>query len=103
MKRGSRLFLLVIGVVMLIAHPVYAQDTVTGAFEGIVSDSQTGAALRGALVEIINEQTGVTQTLRTDYRGRFYQGLLIPGTYRIRVSTAGYEPREVLQRLKITY
>ena len=80
-----------------------AQDTVTGAFEGIVSDSQTGAALKGALVEIINQQTGVTISLRSDHRGRFYQGLLIPGVYRIRVSTAGYEPREVLQRLKITY
>lgn len=80
-----------------------AQDTVTGAFEGIVSDSQTGVALKGALVEIINQQTGVGFTLRTDYRGRFYQGLLIPGVYRIRVSTAGFETREVLQRLKITY
>jgi hypothetical protein len=76
---------------------------VTGAFEGTISDSQTGAALKGALVEIINQQTGVVISLRADYRGRFYQGLLIPGIYRIRVSNPGYEPREVLQRLKITY
>ena len=75
----------------------------TGAFEGTISDSQTGAALKGALVEIINQQTGVAISLRADYRGRFYQGLLIPGVYRIRVSNAGYETREVLQRLKITY
>jgi hypothetical protein len=90
-------------VIAFAATPLNAQDTVTGAFEGIVSDSQTGAALKGALVEIINQQTGVAITLRTDYRGRFYQGLLIPGVYRIRVSTVGYETREVLQRLKITY
>jgi hypothetical protein len=82
---------------------VQAQDTVTGAFEGTISDSQTGAALKSALVEITNQQTGVTITLRTDFRGRFYQGLLIPGIYRIRVSSPGYAPREVLQRLKITY
>ncbi|MEO8434759.1 MAG: TonB-dependent receptor [Pyrinomonadaceae bacterium] len=99
----ANLALLVLIFALLTTPSASAQDTVTGAFEGIVSDSQTGAALKGALVEIINEQTGVTQTLRTDYRGRFYQGLLIPGTYRIRVSTPGYEPREVLQRLKITY
>jgi hypothetical protein len=80
-----------------------AQDTVTGAFQGTVSDSQTGATLRGAVVEIINQQTNVTFTLRTDFGGRFYQGLLTPGIYRIRVSTGGYETREVLQRLKITY
>lgn len=79
------------------------QDTVTGAFEGTVSNSQTGDVLKGALVEIINEQTGVAINLHSDYRGRFYQGLLIPGVYRVRVSTAGYQTREVLQRLKITY
>ena len=90
-------------VVLGISPAALAQDTVTGAFEGVVSDSQTGAALKGALVEIINQQTGVSITLRADYRGRFYQGLLIPGVYRIRVSTTGYETREVLQRLKITY
>src|SRR5947209_13623472 len=80
-----------------------AQDTVTGAFEGTISNSQTGVVLKGALVEIINQQTGVAISLRTDYRGRFYQGLLIPGIYRMRVSNPGYETREVIQRLKITY
>ena len=80
-----------------------AQDTVTGAFEGTISDSQTGLALKDALVEIINQQTGVATTLRADYRGQFYQGLLNPGVYRIRVSHAGYDTREVIQRLKITY
>lgn len=86
-----------------LAFEVSAQDTVTGAFEGVVSDSQTGAALKSALVEITNQQTGITISLRTDFRGRFYQGLLTPGVYRIRVTATGYEPREVLQRLKITY
>ena len=80
-----------------------AQDTVTGAFEGTISDSQTGAAIKGALVEIINQQTNVVISLRADYRGRFYQGLLLPGIYRIRVSSPGYRTHEVLQRLKITY
>ncbi|MEK6335430.1 MAG: TonB-dependent receptor [Acidobacteriota bacterium] len=69
----------------------------------MISDRQSGTALKGALVEIINQQTGVVITLRTDYRGRFYQGLLIPGIYRIRVSTTGYQTKEVVQRLKITY
>ena len=95
-------FLLLLFIVGLPLR-AHAQDTVTGAFEGTISDSQTGAALKGALVEIINQQTGVAISLRADYRGRFYQGLLIPGIYRIRVSNPGYESREVLQRLKITY
>ena len=95
--------LLLVLLILSASHQANAQDTVTGAFEGTISDSQTGAALKGALVEIINQQTNVTISLRTDYRGRFYQGLLLPGIYRLRVSNPGYEPREVIQRLKITY
>lgn len=78
------------------------QDTVTGAFEGTVTDGLTGAPIPAALVEIINSQTGNLITKRTDPRGRFYQGLLSPGIYRIRISIAGYQPREVLQRLNIS-
>ncbi len=105
--KSSLLFHAVIGAVFICllaaTTEVRAQDTVTGAFEGIVSDSQTGVALKGAAVEIINEQTGLSHSLSTDFRGRFYQGLLIPGVYRVRVSMPGYQSREVLQRLKITY
>lgn len=81
----------------------WAQDTVTGAFEGIVTDSQTGAPLKSAVVEIINQQTGVTYNLRTDYRGRFFQGLLLPGNYIVRVTMAGYLTKAAIQVLRITY
>ena len=83
--------------------PAKAQDTVTGAFQGIVTDSQTGDPLKDAVVEIINQQTLVSISLKTDYRGRFFQGLLLPGTYIVRVSMAGYLPKAVLQPLRITY
>jgi hypothetical protein len=82
------LFLL-LGIVApagMIAPPAYAQDTVTGAFEGTVTNSETGAVISGASVEIINQQTGQTITKTSDTRGRFYQGLLSPGIYLIRVS-----------------
>ena len=81
---------------------VKAQDTVTGAFEGIVTDSQSGVRIRGAVVEITNQRTGVTYNLRTDYRGRFFQGLLLPGTYTIRVSFTGYQIKETAQLLRIS-
>ncbi len=80
-----------------------AQDTLTGAFEGIVSNSQTGESLEGAAVEIINQQTGLTIQKTTDSRGRFYQGLLAPGLYTVRVTMKGYQTREVTQRLQVTY
>ena len=79
-----------------------AQDTVTGAFEGTVTSSQTGELVGGAAVEIINQQTGQVIPKRTDSRGRFYQGLLSPGVYTIRVAAPGYVTKEVQQRLFIT-
>src|SRR5258708_20897973 len=104
-SHSSRLIFvgLLIAMTLGLSRPVSAQDTVTGAFEGIVSDSQTGAPLKGAAIDIINQQTGLTISLHTDYRGRFYQGLLIPGIYKVRVELPGYQTREVFQRLKITY
>jgi len=80
-----------------------AQDTVTGAFEGTVTNSQTGAPLKDAVVEIINQQTNVGFTLKTDYRGRFFQGLLLPGNYLVRVSMPGYATKAAVQVLRITY
>src|SRR6266540_479321 len=103
---SSRLLIRPLQVVLLMLSVfilAHAQDTVTGAFEGIVSDSQTGVALKGALVEIINQQTNLTFILSTDYRGRFFQGLLLPGIYTVRVSMPNYQTKQVLQRLRITY
>ncbi|HEX9918506.1 MAG TPA: carboxypeptidase-like regulatory domain-containing protein [Pyrinomonadaceae bacterium] len=82
--------------------PVHAQDTVTGAFEGMVTNSVTGEIIAGASVQIINQQTGQVIPKTSDTRGRFYQGLLSPGIYLIRVSATGYQTREVRQRLFIT-
>src|ERR1700730_9827348 len=103
--RASGLFIPFLLLLLNVSIPViaHAQDTVTGAFQGTINDSQTGGPIKGALVEIINQQTGVVISQYTNYRGQFFQGLLIPGNYRIRVSYPGYETREVPQSLKITY
>ncbi len=78
------------------------QDTVTGAFEGTVTNNQTGVPVAGATVLIINAQTGLSIPKTSDARGRFYQGLLNPGIYTIRVAAPGFQTREVQQRLFIT-
>lgn len=78
-----------------------AQDTVTGAFEGTVTNSVTGQPIAGATAEITNVETGIVVTKVTDARGRFYQGLLLPGLYKIRVTMSGFAPNETFQRLKI--
>lgn len=76
-----------------------AQDTVTGAFEGTVTDGVTGRPIARARVEFVNQQTGVSVSKLSDSRGRFFQGLLQPGTYTIRAAAPGYEPGETVQRL----
>jgi hypothetical protein len=92
---------LVFLLVITAAFTVKAQDTVTGAFEGTVTNSATGDPVENAGVEIINVETGISIPKTTDARGRFYQGLLRPGVYRIRISMPGFQPREVEQRLNI--
>src|SRR5437868_6188984 len=81
---------------------IHAQDTVTGAFEGTVTNSDMGEPIAGATTLIINQQTGQTYPKIADARGRFYQGLLAPGVYTIRVSAPGFVTKEVQQRLFIT-
>jgi hypothetical protein len=75
---------------------------VTGAFEGRITNSQTGAPIAGASVQFINQATGVPIAKRTDQDGRFYQGLLQPGTYVIRATAPGFKTSEVERRLLAT-
>ena len=85
----------------LLSHLASAQTETTGAFEGTVTDSLTTRPIAGARAEIINLETNVTIVKRSDLRGQFYQGLLAPGVYRIRVTMPNYQPYERLQRLRI--
>jgi hypothetical protein len=68
----------------------YAQDYVTGSFEGEIKDSITGSPIVGATVRITNQETGVPVAKQTDSAGRFRQGLLPPGDYTITVVKEGY-------------
>lgn len=82
----SKQIVLTILLTGLLTLSVYSQDTVTNAFEGRVSDNTTGAAIAGASVQIENEETGVTYKLKINSKGLFFQGLLAPGFYIIKVS-----------------
>ncbi|MDQ1558693.1 MAG: hypothetical protein QOD32_1753 [Pyrinomonadaceae bacterium] len=100
--RAGRLLWRILLVLCLCAGLSRAQDTVTGAFEGTVTNSETGAIIPGAAVQIINQQTNQSIPKTSDARGRFYAGLLAPGVYLIRVSATGFQTKEVRQRLFIT-
>jgi hypothetical protein len=86
--------------------PVFAgvpgQDPVTGAFEGTVTSSQGGTAIAGAVIQFVNTVTEVPVAKRSDAQGRFYQGLLQPGVYRIRVTAPGFQTKVIEQRLLAT-
>ncbi len=79
------------------ARNSFAQDYVTGSFEGEVKDSVTGSPIAGATVRIINLETGVPVAKQTDASGRFRQGLLPPGDYSITIARQGYVT-QILQR-----
>src|ERR1051325_1559262 len=80
-------------------HALPRQDTVTGALEGTVPDGVPGRPIARARIEFVNQQTGVNFAKLSDSQGRFFQGLLAPGTYTIRATAQGYEPGETVQRL----
>ena len=81
---------------------VPAQDPVTGAFQGTVTSSQGGTPIAGAVVQFVNTVTEVPVAKRSDAQGQFYQGLLQPGVYRIRISAPGYKTQIIERRLIAT-
>ncbi len=74
-----------------------AQDTVTGAFEGNVSNRSTTDPIVGVIVRITNVESRVVYTQVTDSKGRFFLAKLAPGFYDIAVDVPGFKPR-VLRR-----
>jgi len=77
-----------------------AQDYVTGAFEGQVTDSVKGGPVVGATVKIINKETGVAIATQTDSNGSFRKSLLPPVDYVLEVSKTGYVTNRVENTLR---
>lgn len=64
-------------------------QTATGVLNGRVSDP-SGASIPGAKVTIENQATGVKQEGPTNSEGRFFNGFVLPGSYRLTVEKAGF-------------
>src|SRR2546421_351295 len=80
-----------------------AQTETTGAFEGKVVDGVTGKPIERVAVRIIYQFPGYQdRTVLTDNGGRFREGLLAPGEYKIQFSASGYESLELQERLFAT-
>ena len=72
--------------VCLICLPLLSQ-TNQGTIQGGVFD-QTGGAVAGATVSVVDVARGVTRTLTTDGAGQYIANALTPGTY-----TCGRRPK----------
>jgi hypothetical protein len=99
--RSFSLIFLVLLTLGVTSKNTFAQDTVTGAFEGTVK-TRTGEPIAGASIQFVNQLTGVPIAKRSDSQGRFYQGLLPPGNYTIRVTAANFQTKEIELRLVAT-
>src|SRR5437667_10306265 len=84
----SRLSLSISVLVILLASTAIAQ-TFRGGISGSVSDS-TGGALPGAIVEIVNEGTGLTRSQPTTSNGDFTFSDLPVGLYTVTVNNPGF-------------
>jgi hypothetical protein len=88
----SRLRLLAIALLaVLAAGSAFAQGT-TGQLSGTVTDDQ-GGALPGATVTVTNAATGFTRSVTTDGSGAFSLPGLPVGTYDVKADLSGFNAR----------
>lgn len=76
---------------LLFAYSTIALMAQSGSIEGKVTDAETGEALRGASVSVVATKKGSY----TDSKGTFRIKKVAPGTYAIRVTFIGYDPKVV--------
>jgi iron complex outermembrane receptor protein len=74
------------------APPVLAQG---GAITGRLTESETGAAVASARVEAIADNGQVAGSVLSDEQGSYRIGNLAAGTYSVRVTRLGFQPRRI--------
>ena len=77
-------------LVLLVSFAVAGQSPTRFAISGVVQD-QAGAAIVGARVELGDASTTGVPSTTTDQSGRFEFKRIASGTYRLRVSSPGFE------------
>ena len=96
-KRRLRLVLhltfFTMAAISLVPTDSWAQGETTSAILGQVTDP-TNAAVPGAAVTVIDRDTGLKRSAKTDDAGRFNFPQLKPGTYTVRVEAQGFEPQQ---------
>ena len=91
-KVRSRPHIFSILVVFLCMTGIWAQDSATGALQGVVLDAH-GARVTAADIVAIQVETGMRYHTATDSAGRFLLDLLPPGEYSARAEAEGMSPQ----------
>src|SRR5216684_1549294 len=79
-------------LLLLVSLPAFSQGS-AGRIVGTITD-QTGGAIGGATVTILDVQRGTTRTLTTDDSGAYNAPNLIPGAYKVRAEYKGFKVTE---------
>ena len=74
---------------LLFCVPVFAQLNLGRIYGGITD--QTGGAIAGATVTVIDVDRGVNRPLTTDSAGEYNASSLTPGTYTVRAEAKGFQ------------
>jgi hypothetical protein len=91
-KKAIRVLALMM-LLLLSAHlPLFSQGTL-GVIEGGVFD-QTGGAIAGATVTVIDVARGNNRVLTTDAAGQYVATNVTPGTYTVRAEAKGFRTEE---------
>ena len=93
LRRQLGLGLLAAATVLLLSAKLFAQGETTSAILGQVTDS-TNASVPGATVTVINRETGVKRSAKTDDTGHFNFPQLKPGIYAVKVEAQGFESQQ---------
>jgi hypothetical protein len=93
MLRLALLLFLVVGWFHFVSpKATYSQGETTSAIVGQVRDG-SGAVVAGAKVTIVDRETGMRRSAKTDELGRFNFPQLKPGTYSVTAEAEGFEAR----------
>ena len=92
MKILQRLLALCFAVTL--SSTILAQE-VSGSISGNITDP-SGAAIKGAVVTLVNTDRGNTERTLTTTSAGFYTATSLPlGTYTVRISDAGFKTEEI--------
>lgn len=95
LARLLRISLLVVLVTFLFAAYATMGQTETGTVSGLISD-ETGGAVPGAEVQLLNVQRGTTTDAKTNGAGIYVFAGVEAGMYQIKVQKAGFKQVDLL-------